>query len=354
MFLRLILTFLVISTIALATNAVGDEYAGGAVIVPIPGGLNTSKFEIKTDAVSVDLEKAILHKENGWFTTDKEVAITARVNINSRKRGGAATTLTVSRVYKFDVNIYDDGRIEIPLRSLPLIDTYNLAGDDYLVTAIVIDLFLSKKMGKNGFTKTLETVIEVSKKIPVPVNPYGEFASVFGDTFSRVVDQAVDEGAETVPFASFGLRFFAGDKATSYTERPGVHAILIGSDSKKAGTVDLMTFDAKKLSYETANGLSYEGTKVHNNHLVVSVKASTDPWKALAAASETLERISVEGGSAVEFSRAEGYPTSNLQTILDAQQNAISPAALDFNPDVLEQAVTELNVIRAKALELEE
>ena len=352
MFLRMVFTILAISTIAIATNAVGDEYSDGAAIVPIPDGLNTSKFEIKTDAVSVDLEKAILRKENGWFTDDKEVAITARVNISSRKRGGAATTLTVSRVYKFDVNIYEDGRIEIPLRSLPLLDTYNLAGDDYLVTAIVIDLFLSKKKGKSGFTKTLETVIEVSKKIPVPVNPYGEFASVFGDTFSRVVDQAVEEGAETVPFASFGLRFFAGDKAASYTERPGVHAILIGSDSKKAGTVDLKTFDATKLSYETANGLSYNGSKVRNNHLIVSVKASTDPWKALAAASETLERISVEGGSAVKFSRSAGYLSSNLETILDAQRKAKSPTALNFDPEVLEEAVTELNVIRARAFDI--
>lgn len=339
---------LILAILSIAvTNATAAEYQGGATIVPISDGLPASSFNLKTDAASIYLEKAILFKDNGWFTKDKEVAVTARMSINSRKKSGSSTTLTISRVYKFDVSIYDDGRIEIPLKSLPLLDTFNLSGDDYLVTSIVMDLFLSKKKEKSDFTKTLETVIEVSKKIPVPVSPYAEYASVFGDTFSQVVDKAINEGADTVPFASFGLRFLQGDKAAAFTEKPGIHAIVIGSNSKDAGVVALEKLDGKSLAYNDIEGLKFGGTRVRNNHIIVSVRASTDPWKSLASAKDVLERISTEGKAALTLSKSKGIFSPNLDSIVKTQIDAKSATAIMIDSHKLESAVKELNVIRA-------
>ena len=247
----------------------------GATIVPIANDLPSGTFDIKTDAASIFLERAVLFKENGWFTKKGRVAITAKMSINSRKRNSSSTTLTISRVYKFDVKTYDDGRVEIPIKSLPLLDTFNLSGEDYLVTSIVMDLFLREK--KTEFTKTLETVIEVSRKIPIPVNPYAEYASVFGDSFSQVVERAINEGADTVPFASFGLRFLQGGRAAAYTERPGVHAILIAGKAQEPGVVPLEKLNGKSLVYDDIVGLTYDGNRVKNNHIIVRVIASTDP-----------------------------------------------------------------------------
>lgn len=347
--------WLAISALSTALcHAHAAEYSGGATISPISDGLPATSFSLKTDAVSLYLEKAILFKDNGWFTKDKEVAITARMSINSRKRIGSSSTLTISRVYKFDVSIYDDGRIEIPLKSLPLLDTFNLSGDDYLVTSVVMDLFLSKKKDKSDFTKTLETVIEVSKKIPVPVTPYAEYASIFGDTFSQVVDKAIDEGADTVPFATFGLRFLQGEKAAAYTERPGIHAIVIGSTSKEAGVVALDKLDGKSLSYNDIEGLKYAGAKVRNNHLIVRVTASTDPWKSLASTKDVLERISAEGKAALAFSGSRGISAPNLDAIVKSQANAKSATKIELDSHQLESAVKELNAIRAtKTLKFE-
>ncbi|MCP1457591.1 hypothetical protein [Pseudomonas kilonensis] len=324
-----------------------EEYQGGATIVPISDGLPASYFNLKTDAASIYLEKAILFKNNGWFTKDKEVAVTARMSINSRKRTGSSTTLTISRVYKFDISIYDDGRIEIPLKSLPLLDAFNLSGDDYLVTSVVMDLFLSKRKEKSDFTKTLETVIEVSKKIPIPVSPYAEYASVFGDTFSQVVDKAINEGADTVPFASFGLRFLQGDKAAAFTEKPGVHAIVIGSNSPEIGVIALQKLDGKSLSYNETEGLKYEGSRVRNNYIIVRVTASTDPWKSLASSKDVLESISAEGKVALKLSEMQGISSPNLDAIVKRQLKANSATEISFDSHQLESAVKELNAIRA-------
>ena len=59
-----------------------NNFYGGATIVPVSDGLPPSSFNLKTDAASIYLEKAIIHKENGWFTKDKEVAFTAKLIIN--------------------------------------------------------------------------------------------------------------------------------------------------------------------------------------------------------------------------------------------------------------------------------
>jgi hypothetical protein len=326
---------------------VARDYSGGAVIVPIVDGLPSSTFNLKTDAASIYLEKAILYKNNGWFTEDKEIAITAKMSINSRKKDSSATTLTITRVYKFDVSVYDDGRIEIPLKSLPLLDAFNLSGSNYLVTSIVMDLFISKKKQKSDFSKTLETVIDVSKKIPVPINPYAEYANVFGDAFSLVIDRAIYEGADTVPFASFGLRFLQGEKAAEFTEKSGVHAIVIGSASKDAGVISLEKIDGKSLTYNSIEGLKHSGSKVKNNHIIVRVTASTDPWRSLASTQDVLERISVEGKTALALSKARGIETPSLKNIVFLQSKAASPTNVSFDTEDLESAVKELNLIRA-------
>ncbi len=342
----------VIAALCLGTSLLGgaasaSEASGGATIVPIANDLPSGTFDIKTDAASIFLERAVLFKENGWFTKDKEVAITAKMSINSRKRNSSSTTLTISRVYKFDVKTYDDGRVEIPIKSLPLLDTFNLSGEDYLVTSIVMDLFLSKRKEKTEFTKTLETVIEVSRKIPIPVNPYAEYASVFGDSFSQVVERAINEGADTVPFASFGLRFLQGGRAAAYTERPGVHAILIAGKAQEPGVVPLEKLNGKSLVYDDIVGLTYDGNRVKNNHIIVRVIASTDPWKSWASAKDTLERLSVEGKSALAFSKEQGIPAPNLAAILKRQDTADSVLLTSTENGQFESAIREFNDIRA-------
>lgn len=334
----------------LGRSALAADVSGGATIVPITGGLPAGSFDIKTDAASIFLERAVLFKENGWFTKDKEVAITAKMSINSRKRNSSSTTLTISRVYKFDVKTYDDGRVEIPIKSLPLLDTFNLSGEDYLVTSIVMDLFLSKKKEKTDFTKTLETVIEVSKRIPIPVNPYAEYASVFGDSFSQVVERAIQEGADTVPFASFGLRFLQGSTSAAYTEKPGVHAIVIAGKAQEPGVLPLEKLDGKSLAYDEIAGLSYAGNRVKNNHIIVRVTASTDPWKSLASSKDTLERLYAEGKGALAFSKAQGISAPNLAAIIKRQDASDTFTLSSAETVQFESAIKEFNNIRASSV----
>ncbi len=342
------LIFIALYLVLYTSASVADNFEGGATIIPLRDGLQNTTFEIKTDTASMYLEKAVLHKDNGWFTNDKEVAVTAKLNINSQKKDRTSSTLTISRVYKFDVSLYEDGRIEIPLKSLPLLDSFQLSGDDYIVTSIVAHLFLSKRKEKSGFSKTLETLINVSKKIPVPGNPYIDYASVFGDAFSEVIDDAIEEGADTVPFATFGLRFLQGEKAATFTEKPGVHAIIIGQSPSVSGIVNIESMDRSKLNYDDISGLKYNQKKVLNNHLIVRVTASTDPWKAMLAASETIRRVQFEAPSALEFAKVNEFEAPNLQALVaHIDEGEPELKLVQFDRSRFEAAIKELNSVKA-------
>ncbi len=335
----------VLSLMALTTPVFAVDYSGGATIVPVSENLPQFNFNLNTDAASIYLEKAILYKNNGWFTSDKDVAILAKMTINSQKRDRMSSSLTISRIYKFDVSLYDSGRrIEIPLKSLPLLDTFKLKVEDYVVTSIVLDIFLSKKKEKTPFSKTLETLINISKKIPVPGNPYAQYATVFGDAFSEILDEAVKEGADTVPFARFGLRFLQGAHVTNYTEKTGVYAIIIGSDSTEDGVLKIDQLTGKNLSFDDVAGLRCDSKKVKNNHLIVRVTSSTDPFDAMLAREETIERLRSEAKPAVHFAENKGAATSTL-TQHFVGEAALKTIAIDEKD--IEKAIKELNAVKA-------
>lgn len=333
--------------LSLAMPVFAQSYSEGGVIVPVADGLPSSTFNLNTDAASIFLEKAIIFRNNGWFTNDKEIAITCKMTINSQKREDrTAASLAISRIFKFDISNYEEGSIEIPLKSLPILDTFKLSGEKYAVTSIVLNISLSKKKEKSSFSKVLEKLMDVSKKIPVPGNPYAEYASVFGDTFSEVLDEAIKEGADTVPFASFGLRFLQGQQASSFTEKPGLHAIILGSTSTEKGVIQLDKLNGKNLSFDTTRGLLCEGEKVKNNHLIVRVTSSTDPFSALLEKVETIKRLSHEAPAAVAYSEGKGLPVATLKQITDLTQKGDFTALQKLDVNVVQQGLSELNSIR--------
>lgn len=322
------------------TDAFAQKFIGGAAIIPIPGQQTSSAFNLKTDAASIYLEKAVLRKENGWFTNDKEVIISAKMIISSRKKDGASTDLPLTRVYKFDVSSYDDGRIEIPLKSLVLLDQFNLSSENYLITSITLDLSLSKKKEKSEFSKTLLTIIESSKKVPIPVNPYSEYVNTFGTIFGDVVNDALSDGAETIPFMSFGLRFLQGEKAIQFTEKTGLHAVIIGGEKKGDGYVSLDGISSGSLAYSAEQGLIYSGRPIKNNYLLIRVVASTDPWKAMMQPAETIARLRAEAPDAIKIATRSNIAIQNIIGVSKAKSDTT------IDSKTIENAINEINTVR--------
>jgi len=52
----------VLSLLTLTTPVFAEDYSGGATIVPVAENLPQSRFNLKTDAASIYIEKAILIK----------------------------------------------------------------------------------------------------------------------------------------------------------------------------------------------------------------------------------------------------------------------------------------------------
>ena len=330
---------------ASAYDGQGD---GGATIVSIADGHQHVIFNPQ-DALSLYLEKAVFYKKNGWFTNDNEVAITAKMTISSEKRDGATSDLTLSRVYRFDTSSYKDGRIEVPLKSLPLLQSFNLSGKansvDYRITGVILELSVSKKKRRNGFSKTLEAIMDASKKLPVPVNPYVQYVLTFGETFSRVVDESIKEEADTARFATFGFRFLPGQKAIDFTEKSGSYAVIVGGPSSVVGVIPLDGLYGKSVTYSDNGQLAYDGKPVRNNYLIIRSIASSNPF--LLSPAEIIRKVDSEGAAALDFSKRNNIDTSDLEAVLKASSSQKTFDSIDISDDQLRGAVNDLNKVRS-------
>ena len=330
----------------LSGSAFAEKFPGGGIIVPIKDDIPQRPFNLKTDVASIYLEKAILYKENGWFTDEKSVAIVGKVIINAIKfKDRTASSLEISRIYKFDVSIYEDGRVEIPLKSLPLLDNFKISGKDYVVTSMVMDLSLSKQKEKSGFSKVIEKLIEVSGDIPIPGNPYAEYAKVFGDTFGEVLNEAVKTETDSTPFARFGVRFLAGDSASLYTEKPGLHAIILGSEKKESDFINIEDVKASELSFDSVRGLQRSGEKVKNNHLIIRVVSSLDSIEALLAKNEVINQIAPQLAANAALASRYGLENEEIKSLLKIQSKNGLEALKEIDDIKFQKAIKEINAI---------
>lgn len=342
--MKLVNIFRCICTVCFViVSGIAQAQLGGGTIVPIG---TTIPIDPLTDSVSIYLEKAVIFTEGNWFTRDESVAISANVNVRSIKRKSSESPMTFSRVMRFDVSNMNPGQIEIPLRTLAILDQFQLSGEDYRVTSLEMNLALGKKRGSTGFTRTLESLIEVSQNIPLPINPYTEGVAVFGKAFSSVVNAAMEESTETLPFAALGLRFLGG-KGANFTDKAGYYAIVMAGDTKRPGVVALEALANRSLEYAPGEGLRFKGAPIKNNHFIVSVVATTDLWKAVSSNSvaNVLKRIDSEGRAVID---KPGINAPNLTSIVQSQKVAKSATDIQYDTQKLESAVKELNEIRAK------
>jgi hypothetical protein len=252
--------------------------SGGGTIIPIKTD-STKTFNDPNKTISIYLDKSVWNKDSDLFTRDKEIAITAKLEINSIKDNGEKATVLSTRAYTFDIAKTSKGQMEIPLRKLPILEQCNICGEDYQITSIVVHLFITKKKEGSSFSKALQAIIAVSRKMPVQSNPYTESLSKFGDIFNQIADAALQE-ADTAPLASFGL-VLDGYHANGNPDHAGTYAVIFDgrkehfvscfdadtSPAIKSAPINLSQFNNDPLlkmefDFDKIRGLTIKKTKI--------------------------------------------------------------------------------------------
>jgi|GEM_PF-4460837 len=343
-----------------------SPFPTGGIVVPLRDSLQPDNLlpDIQKDSINIYLLHASIPREIGWLSNDNTLGFSFDINIDysniTKAQNGAIVSeprsLSITRAYNFDVKRTDDGVIHIPLLNLPLITDYRIFDKEpdntfYRVNDVVTKVHLLRIKGRSELAKTLETIFDVSKQIPIPT-PYATGVNKLGDIFSNITNDAVNDGGNPESFSIFGTAILPGVQNVNITQRGGLLVLLMSTDKRGDGCLDIGQIKTygDKLSYSDSSGLSisdpgkYSG-EVKNAYLVFRVVFTTDPLIAFTDPIAATAIIKAQADSAIATAEKFNLDVSDLKfAISDINKNpGTREAALKVNPEVLQKALKSIN-----------
>jgi hypothetical protein len=293
-------TFLLI-----ATPVFSKEYPGGARVIEVDDGIPKITFNPKLHSVSLFLEAIKLDKESGWFTQEKEFALTVDVTVESKIKGrGTPDVYETSRVFKIPVSQYKDGALAIPLKGLRVVQGYDLSGKtpdnaQYVVRYINVAPKICRKVGQTVFSKTLNAIFELSNNLPIPNNPYTEAGKEVGAAIKNITTAQIQDSLEASGFGEFGTDFMpvSTDNGGSKIRKTGATALIFGmaKEPNDKGRLDVNNLLNNIKYNDKLTQLEVDGIPVSNDYLVFRTQANTDdfadPVEAVKSLSEKMNEF---------------------------------------------------------------
>jgi len=187
------------------------------------------------------MRRVILKKEAGLFTVDKYAGIVVSTTI-SGNTGAKTEKIAFPRMVEADIQSYAAGHgVSIPVE-FGLIDGLRLREKDISYSNVDFDFNVIKGKKRNGWGQALNALVDITKKLPIPANPFTEGFTFFADYANSVVDASVqqrkaDNLKQGVVHLSFSPNGQCGNKAFEST---GTIAIVFASPGTEAdGIVDI-------------------------------------------------------------------------------------------------------------------
>ena len=357
----LLSAFVAFSFITLVCSA--DPFPKGGRIVYIGDPLSRAPVtaNIMADSASLYLEDTKIPRETGLFADDTALGFSFKVTAAFvRKKHDAPSNtdaitqepVTVTKAYKFNVSKDGDGNVSIPLKSLPVVDTYPLfqqsGTDKAYISQLSSDIVLLVERSHTAFSGTMEELFKLSSSLPIPP-PYAAYVNTLGKGFSDVAEAAVKDGSNPNPFASLNLHFAGGAGDTSPADPAGYYVVLMSTDIHPGpGVVDIDSFDKTKLIFDPAQGLRYDNNGCKNAYLVLRLVFTTDPILATQNPAPAILAIKNEGKVALSLASKNNIMTPNLRSVFEMSDTAIKSG---ITMERLGKAVEELNKVRSLKLD---
>ena len=160
--------------------------ADGAVIVRIPDGVNPVCINGSKDAVWLTMRRLVTDSSSGWLTKDQTVALLMNTTVKAKTQDQPAKAISFPLMTEIRIEKYSNGQISVPIE-YTLVDGLRLNESSIRYTGLQVELTLINKKGKNKWGSALEALSEVSKKLPIPSNPYAQSAGYLLDFTNSAV-----------------------------------------------------------------------------------------------------------------------------------------------------------------------
>lgn len=285
-----IMAFFLFLTLMLSTF--NCQASGGIEPVLVEDGLPRSCIDTKSGKFSLHIMRLVTEKKSALFSEDKEVAVSVTATINPPSQSGLVGT-TISKLEKFKVSPYGSGTVAVPVR-MPIFSNLEISSETSAISNIEFKFNIYAISKPTMFTRIITSLIQESKKISLPQNPYvqsfQQLTSVFDAILNTVVTEADDElrqnlGSDTYQFSEgedcMGFYAQAGSKVfISGVKNPTQNQISLTDIDKYCFIADkslgdrIVYFYERKNSRELCSKSHRPVKKLENPHIMVAVIAS--------------------------------------------------------------------------------
>lgn len=213
----------------------------GGVIVRVDGdGASRRCINAATDKIYVNSRRIIVTKDKSWVKEDR----TAGVLINTTLEGEQSSTnskVTFPRFFEHNLDPFEGGRVSIPFEE-KLLNGYRLRDEKITFNSIVMDVAIVKKKKEGVFGSALKSLNEVTKKLPIPNNPFTDGFKMFAEFADSSVQKSIqDDNSDnvqgTLKSGKLSLSFSEDGTCTGDFERTGTIAMVLDTGSSENGVI---------------------------------------------------------------------------------------------------------------------
>lgn len=190
-------------------TGIASGQSDGAVILRIPDGTKTRCINPEKDRIWLTMRRAVLKKEKNWMVEDTSVAFI--LNTAVKTDPVLAKPLTFPLAAEATLKGYANGQISVPIEysiveNLPLRRNDN---SNIRIVGLSLEMTLLNIRGTTPLGGSLQALIEVTKKLPIPTDPVSLAASYLLDfannALSKDIGRQPDE--EKARTASISMNF---------------------------------------------------------------------------------------------------------------------------------------------------
>ncbi len=231
--------FLVGSYVACADAATVPD---GKIIVRIDDGVSTRCINSSKDAITMHMRRLIANKQVGIFTEDKEAALLINTVLSGEEQGQSPKKVNFPRMFTATVEPYGKGYVSLPIEE-KIFSRFALTSESYTYDSAEIEFAVLAKKKKSPFGVALTALADISKNMPLPLNPFSDGFKYFSEYANKVLDASLTEQNNVSSQSKEGkiaLSFSGADVCTGDQEKTGTLAVISGAAGLEAdGYLDI-------------------------------------------------------------------------------------------------------------------
>ena len=186
-------TLLALGVISVVAQPVHAQSLGqGIERIAVDDGLPSVCINALTDHVSVRLDRVVVEKSKGWFTSDEAVDLVIDGKIEKRNANFETSQAKMPIVFRANIDEYHEGTVVTPV-SIVLMSKYPLTLGGSTVNLLELDFSFINSSSPTLLTRLISRLPAAAQGLPIPPTPYSQAFVKASSVLGGVVDSILQD-----------------------------------------------------------------------------------------------------------------------------------------------------------------